>query len=62
MFAKKILGAFTRDTKIEAYLNDNLLDYGTVGEFMDSGLTTYTIIDEDSPLEIEDNKILIFIK
>ena len=61
MFIKKILGAFERDTKIEVYLDDNLLDYGTVGEFMDSGLMTYATIDEDSLLEIEDNKIIIFL-
>ena len=52
MFIKNILKGFERYTKIEAYMfNGNYftpLDYGTVGEFMDSGLTTYTIIDEDS--------------
>lgn len=61
MFVKKILGAFERDTKIEIYLDDNLLDYGTVGEFMDSGLMTYATIDGDSLLTIEDNKIIIFL-
>lgn len=68
MFVKNILKAFERDTKIEAYIFDEHLevftplDYGTVGEFMDSGLMTYATIDEDSLLEIEDDKILIFIK
>ena len=68
MFVKNILKAFERDTKIEAYMfNEHLkifapLDYGTVGEFMDSGLMADTTIDEDSLLEIEDDKILIFIK
>jgi hypothetical protein len=68
MFVKNILKAFERDTKIEAYIfNEHLkiftpLDYGTVGEFIDSGLMTYATIDEDSLLEIEDDKILIFMR
>ena len=68
MFVKNILKAFERDTKIEVYAFDEHLkvftplDYGTVGEFMDSGLMTYTTIDEDNLLEIEDNKILIFMR
>ncbi len=66
MFVKNILKAFERDTKIEAYIfNGNYftpLDYGTVGEFMDSELMNYATIDEDSLLEIEDDKILIWIK
>ena len=68
MFIKNILKAFERDTKIEVYaFNEHLkvhtpLDYGTVGEFMDSGLMTYTTIDEDNLLEIEDDKILIFMR
>jgi hypothetical protein len=61
MFVKNILKAFTPDTQIEVYLDDNLLDYGTVEEFMNSGLMTYATIDEDSLLEIEDNKIIIFL-
>ena len=64
MFIKNILKAFNRDTKIEAYLDNNLLDYGTVGEFMDSGLMTYSSIDinyEENLLTIEDNKIIIYI-
>lgn len=62
MFIKKILGAFERDVQIEVYLNDILLDYGTVGEFMDSGLMTYATIDEEYPLTIMDNKIIIYIE
>ena len=30
MFIKNILRAFEPDTQIEVYLNDNLLEYGTV--------------------------------
>ena len=46
-------------------IDDNLLDYGTVGEFMDSGLMTYSSIDinyEENLLTIEDNKIIIYIE
>lgn len=60
MFVKNILKAFERDVQIEAYLNDILLDYGTVGEFMDSGLMTYATIDEEYLLTIMDNKIIIY--
>ena len=65
MFIKNILKAFNRETKIEAYLDGNLLDYDTVGEFMDSGLMTYASIDinyEINLLTIEDNKIIIYIE
>ena len=68
MFVKNILKAFERDTKIEVYVFDEHLkvftplDYGNVGEFMDSGLMTYATIDEDNLLEIEDDKILIFMR
>ena len=68
MFVKNILKGFERDTKIEAYAFDEHLkvytplDYGTVGEFMDSGLMTYATIDEDNLLEIEDDRIVIFMR
>lgn len=62
MYIKKILGAFERDVQIEAYLNDILLDYGTVGEFMDSGLTTYATVNEEYPLAIMNDKILIYLE
>ena len=68
MFVKNILKGFERDTKIEAYIFDEQsrfftpLDYGTVGEFMDSGLMNYATIDEDNLLEIEDDKIVIFMR
>ena len=59
MFIKNILRAFERDTKIEVHLGDTLLHYGTVGEFMDSGLMTYSCVDEENLFTIEDNKIII---
>ena len=68
MFVKNILKAFERDTKIEVYTFDERLkvytplDYKTVGEFMDSGLMTYATIDEDNLLEIEDDRIVIFMR
>ena len=68
MFVKNILKAFERDTKIEVYTFDKRLkvyiplDYKTVGEFMDSGLMTYATIDEDNLLEIEDDRIVIFMR
>ena len=69
MFIKNILKGFERNTKIEVYCMDRQLglwtlvdDYTTVGKFMDSGLMTYTTIDEDSLLEVDDNKILIYMK
>ena len=68
MFIKNILKAFERDTKIEVYTFDERLkvytplDYRTVGEFMDSGLMTYATIDEDNLLEIEDDRIVIFMR
>ena len=59
MFVKRILGAFTDDTRIEVYTNDDcLLDYGTVGEFMASGLMTYSDA-EPSSFTIENNTIII---
>lgn len=63
MFIKNILKAFTDNTRIEVYTNDDcLLDYGTVGEFMDSGLMTYAIVDEEYLLTIMDNKIIIYLE
>ena len=68
MFIKNILRAFDRDTKIEVYNKDRLGlwtlidDYTTVGKFMDSGLMTYMEVDEDCLLQVDDNKILIYIK
>ena len=60
MFIKNILRAFDTATKIEVYLNDNLLEYSTVDEFMKSGLMTYSTCEE-SDLYIEDNKIIIYL-
>ena len=60
MFIKNILKAFELDTAIEVYLGDNLLDYGTVEEFMNSGLTTYATCEEND-LYIEDGKIIIYL-
>lgn len=62
MYIKNILKAFAPETKIEAYLGDMLLDYGTVKEFMNSGLMTYMEVDEENLFYIEDNKIIIYIK
>lgn len=62
MFIKNILKAFDPNTPIEAFLDNNLLDYGTVEEFMNSGLMTYTEVDEEEPLFIQDNRIIICIK
>ena len=69
MFVKNILKGFERDTKIEVYIFDERLKvytpfdyYGTVGEFMDSGLINYATIDEDNLLEIEDDRIVIFMR
>lgn len=59
MFIKNILKAFTPDTQIEVYLDDNLLDYGTVEEFMNSGLMNYVCISHDDLCYIEDGKIII---
>lgn len=60
MFIKNILRAFDLATPIEVYLNDNLLEYGTVAEFMNSGLTTYATCEEND-LYIEDGKIIIYL-
>lgn len=60
MFIKNILRAFDLATPIEVYLNDTLLDYGTVNEFMNSGLMTYMTCEEND-LYIEDGKIIIYI-
>lgn len=65
MFIKNILKAFDRDTKIEVYWSDNGMHeprYTTVGQFMDSGLLTYTEVDEEELFYIRDNKIIIWIK
>lgn len=60
MFIKNILKAFDLATPIEVYLNDNLLEYGNVAEFMNSGLTTYSTCEEND-LYIEDGKIIIYL-
>ena len=62
MYIKNILKAFDRNTLIEAYLGNTLLDYGTVEEFMNSGLMTYMEVDEEEPLFIQDDRIIICIK
>ena len=69
MFIKNILKAFDRDTKIEVYWADKgvydgvcELRYTTVGQFMDSGLLTYTEVDEEQLFYVRDNKIIIWIK
>ena len=62
MFIKNILKAFAPETKIEAYLGHTLLDYGTVKEFMNSGLMAYTEVDKQNLFYIKDNKIIIYIK
>lgn len=59
MFVKNILKAFKDDTKIEYHINDKAIDgYNTVGEYMNSGLTTYDDIAAGQ-LEIKDDKIII---
>jgi len=58
MFLKNILKAFDLNTRVEVYLDETLLSYGTVKEVMDSGLMTYASISEKS-LIIEDDTILI---
>ena len=60
MFIKNILKAFDLATPIEVYLNDNLLEYGIVAEFMSSGLMTYATCEEND-LYIEDGKIIIYL-
>ena len=60
MFIKNVLKAFDLATPIEVYLNDNLLDYGIVADFMNSGLTTYATCEEND-LYIEDGKIIIYL-
>lgn len=60
MFVKNILKAFDPNTPIEAFLDSNLLDYGTVEEFMNSGLITRATCKEND-LYIEDGKIIIYI-
>ena len=70
MFIKKILSAFTDDTRIKVYdmnmpYGEELLRYTTVGEFMDSGLMTYAEVDEEKDEEklfVRDDKIIIWIK
>ena len=69
MFIKNILKAFDRDTKIEIYwadkgVYDGIYDpsYTTVGQFMDSGLLTYTEVDEEQLFYVRDNKIIIWVK
>lgn len=58
MFLKNILKAFNPNTKVEVYLDETLLSYGTVKEVMDSGLMTYSSVSEKS-LIIRDNTIFI---
>ena len=58
MFLKNILKAFNPNTRVEVYLDETLLSYGTVKEVMDSGLMTYASVSEKS-LIIEDDTILI---
>lgn len=58
MFLKNILKAFNPNTRVEVYLDETLLNYGTVKEVMDSGLMTYASVSEKS-LIIEDDTILI---
>ena len=60
MFIKNILKAFDLTTPIKVYLNDNLLDYNIVAEFMSSGLMTYATCKEND-LYIEDGKIIIYL-
>ena len=63
MFIKNILKAFDRDTLIEVYWMGKVeTNYPTVGKFMDSGLMTYVEVDEQRPLYIENNKIIIYLK
>lgn len=69
MFIKNILKAFDRDTKIEVYWADKGVydgvyepHYTTVGQFMNSGLLTYTEVDEEQLFYVRDNKIIIWIK
>ena len=57
-FVKNILKGFKADTAIEYYINGKLMDYKTVGEYMNSGLTTYDSI-EAGALEIAADKIII---
>lgn len=60
MFIKNILKAFDLATPIEVYLNDNLLEYGNVVEFMNSGLMTYATCSEND-LYLENGKIIIYL-
>lgn len=69
MFIKNILKAFDRNTKIEVYwadkgVYDGIYEprYTTVGQFMDSGLLTYTEVDEEQLFYVRNNKIIIWIK
>jgi len=62
MFVKNILKAFDPQTQIEVYLNDMILsEYGTVEEFMNSGLMTYMEVDSKRPLTVEDGMIVIYL-
>ena len=60
MFVKKILSAFTDDTRIKVYRNELDYGYNTVGEFMNSGLMTYSEA-ELSSFMIENNTIIIYL-
>ena len=58
MFLKNILKAFDPNTRVEVYLDETLLSYGTVKEIMDSGLMCYATVLEKS-LIIKRDTILI---
>jgi len=58
-FVKNILKAFNVNTKIKYYINGKLIeDYKTVGDYMNSGLTTYDSI-QAGDLTITANTIII---
>lgn len=52
MFLKNILKAFDSNTRVEVYLNETLLSYGTVKEVMDSSLMTYANVSEKSLIRV----------
>ena len=62
MYIKHILMAFTRDTKIEVWDGDRqYTQFKTVGDFMDNGLMTYTVVDKNNLFYIDtySGKIII---
>ena len=58
MFVKKVLKAFAPETRIDLFVNGIWVGegYNTVGEFMDSELTTWFTVDA---LKVANNEIVI---